>query len=132
MCTEAALNAVQRTYPQIYMTAEKLKVDEHSIAVTARDFMMSLKSIFAFMLMLVDKLLSFLDMIPSSERSSSSGASPLPRHIEPLLSTQLELIKETLKSILPERKRLTVFEEALLEDDSGADGGFERERMMQG
>lgn len=71
-------------------------------------------------------------MIPSSERSSSSGASPLPRHIEPLLSTQLDSIKEALKSILPERKRLTVFEEALLEDDAGADGGFERERMMQG
>lgn len=71
-------------------------------------------------------------MIPSSERSSSSGASPLPRHIQPLLSAQLDLIKESLKSILPERKRLTVFEEALLEDDAGADGGFERERMMQG
>lgn len=76
--------------------------------------------------------LTSLDMIPSSERSSSSGASPLPRHIQPLLSAQLDLIKDALKSILPERKRLTVFEEALLEDDAGADGGFERERMMQG
>lgn len=76
--------------------------------------------------------MTFPDMIPSSERSSSSGASPLPRHIEPLLATQLDSIKESLKSILPERKRLTVFEEALLEDDAGADGGFERERMMQG
>ncbi|RPB10252.1 AAA-domain-containing protein [Morchella conica CCBAS932] len=113
LCTEAALNAVQRTYPQIYMTPEKLKVDAHSIKVLARDFMVSLKN-----------------MVPSSERSSSSGASPLPRHIEPLLSSQLDSIKDALQLILPDRKRLSVFEEALLEDDMGIDGGFEREKMM--
>ena len=71
-------------------------------------------------------------MIPSSERSTASGASPLPKHVEPLLSAQLELIKESLGGILPERKRMTILEEALYEDDVDADGGFERERMMQG
>lgn len=113
LCTEAALNAVQRTYPQIYMTPEKLKVDAQSIKVSAKDFMVSLKN-----------------MVPSSERSSSSGASPLPRHIEPLLSSQLDSIKDALKLILPDRKRLSVFEEALLEDEIDVDGGFEREKMM--
>ena len=57
LCTEAALNAVQRRYPQIYKSNEKLIIHPETINVTAKDFMISVNKI-----------------VPSSERSASSGA----------------------------------------------------------
>ncbi|CUS07282.1 unnamed protein product, partial [Tuber aestivum] len=114
LCTEAALNAVQRTYPQIYMTSDKLALDPTSIHVTARDFMLAMKKV-----------------VPSSQRSSSSGTDPLPPFVEPLLIGPLEQLKKCMEGILPERKRLTVLEEAMYEDDQDSDGGFSRENMMQ-
>lgn len=44
LCTEAALNAVQRRYPQIYSSEDRLLLDPSSIVVGAKDFMMSVKS----------------------------------------------------------------------------------------
>lgn len=44
LCTEAALNAVQRTYPQIYKTNDRLVIKPETIDVTARDFIVSQKS----------------------------------------------------------------------------------------
>ncbi|KAI5801179.1 hypothetical protein EDC01DRAFT_628128 [Geopyxis carbonaria] len=114
LCTEAALNAMQRTYPQIYKSDAKLKVDPTTVNVTAKDFMVSIKK-----------------MIPSSERSSSSGASPLPDHIRPLLSEQFEYIKNCITTILPEVKRLSPLEEAEYEEDGDPEEGFEREMMME-
>ncbi|OAG40399.1 hypothetical protein AYO21_05299 [Fonsecaea monophora] len=113
LCTEAALNAVQRHYPQIYNSNEKLAIDPRKIEVTPKDFMISLKK-----------------MTPSSERSASSGAAPLPPSVAPLLQSQLDQISQLLGEILPQRKRLTALEEAQFEDT--ADGhSFGREKMQQ-
>lgn len=46
LCTEAALNAVQRTYPQIYKTNDRLLIKPEEISVTARDFVISQQSAF--------------------------------------------------------------------------------------
>ena len=97
------------------MTNDKLALDPTSIHVTARDFMLAMKKV-----------------VPSSQRSSSSGTDPLPSFIEPLLIGPLEQLKKCMEGILPERKRLTVLEEAMYEDDQDSDGGFSRENMMQG
>lgn len=105
---------MQRTYPQIYKSDSKLKVDPTLVKVTAKDFMVSIKK-----------------MVPSSERSSSSGAAPLPENVKPLLERQLESIKECIKNILPEVKRLTPLEEAEYEPEGDEDEGFEREMMME-
>jgi len=113
LCTEAALNAVQRRYPQIYSSVEKLKIDPQTIEVTPKDFMISIKK-----------------MTPSSERSTSSGASPLPESVAPLLQKSLEQIKMLLSEVLPQKKNLTALEEAQFEDMY--DGrGFGREKMQQ-
>ena len=113
LCTEAALNAVQRRYPQIYRSNVKLLIDPAKIEVTPKDFMLSVKK-----------------MIPSSERSSSSGAAPLPASVEPLLRTSLKEIKDMVASILPQKKRLTALEEAQFEEPAN-DQGFRREKMQQ-
>jgi len=113
LCTEAALNAVQRRYPQIYKSNEKLLIHPETISVTAKDFMISVKK-----------------MVPSSERSSTSGAAPLPLSIEPLLRRPLGELKDALASILPQKKRLTALEEAEFEDAED-DKGMKAEQMQQ-
>jgi len=114
LCTEAALNAIQRTYPQIYTAPDKLVVDPDKIDIHAADFMISMKR-----------------MIPSSERSASSGAAPLPKAVEPLLRTQFAELVKLLDEILPRKKKITALEEAMFELPDDADQGFGRETMNQ-
>lgn len=114
LCTEAALNAVQRRYPQIYKSNEKLQIDPQSINVSAKDFMISVKN-----------------MVPSSERSASSGAAALPKQIEPLLRHPLDEIEIMVAQNLPQKKRLTALQEAEFED-AEHDQGMKAERIQQG
>lgn len=114
LCTEAALNAMQRTYPQIYSSNDKLKVDANKIKITAKDFMLSVKK-----------------MIPSSERSTSSGAAPLPKLIEPLLRDQLKEIEGIVDGLIPIKKKTTALQEAMYEQYEDEDYGFGRETLQQ-
>ncbi|KKA31156.1 hypothetical protein TD95_005105, partial [Thielaviopsis punctulata] len=114
LCTEAALNSIQRAYPQIYGSKEKLVVDPSKINVHATDFMISIKG-----------------MIPSSERSTSSAATPLPQSIEPLLQDQLATIKSALDASFPRKKKTTALEEAMYEQHEDGDHGFGRENLHQ-
>jgi SpoVK/Ycf46/Vps4 family AAA+-type ATPase len=114
LCTEAALNSFQRTYPQIYSSNEKLVVDVDKIKITAKDFMLSIKK-----------------MIPSSERSTSSGAAPLPKIVEPLLRDQVKEIEGVLDGLIPSKKKTTALQEALYEQYDDADSGFNRETLQQ-
>ncbi|KAI9882865.1 MAG: hypothetical protein M1823_005384 [Watsoniomyces obsoletus] len=114
LCTEAALNAVQRRYPQIYSSNAKLKIDPTSINVSAKDFMIAVKKI-----------------VPSSERSTTSPMAPLPKQVEPLLRKPLAEIETLVGESLPHGKKLTALEEAEFEEDADDDGGFQRERMQQ-
>ncbi|OAA55060.1 aaa family ATPase [Niveomyces insectorum RCEF 264] len=114
LATEAALNAIQRTYPQIYSAPEKLVVDPEKISIHATDFMLSMNR-----------------MIPSSERSAAPAWAPLPKAIAPLLSDQLTKIQELLDDVMPRRKKTTALEEAMFEPLQDADHGFGRENMVQ-
>ena len=114
LCTEAALNSIQRTYPQIYSSNDKLLIDASKIKVNAKDFMISIKQ-----------------MIPSSERSTSSGATPLPKVVEPLLRAPLKEIEKILDGLIPIKKKTTALQEALYEQYDDDDLGFARETMQQ-
>ncbi|CCC12246.1 unnamed protein product [Sordaria macrospora k-hell] len=114
LCTEAALNAIQRTYPQIYTSKEKLVVNPEKINIEASDFMRAIKN-----------------MVPSSERSASSGAMTIPKFIKPLLEKQFEALVAQLDRVLPRPKKTTALEEAMYEPYKDLDGGFEREQMSQ-
>jgi SpoVK/Ycf46/Vps4 family AAA+-type ATPase len=113
LCTEAALNAIQGTYPQIYKSNKKLLVDPAKIKVLAKDFMISVNKI-----------------VPSSARSHTSKVEPLPKSIEPLLRSPLERIAEIIDEILPRRKKLTALEEAEYDDRDDV-GGFERDMLLR-
>lgn len=114
LSTEAALNAIQRTYPQIYQTQERLVVDPTKIDVHASDFMISIKKI-----------------VPSSQRSAATAATPLPRLIEPLLKDQYDAMLKVLDNVMPRTKKVTALEEAMFEQYQDADHGFAREEMHQ-
>ncbi|KAJ3738978.1 P-loop containing nucleoside triphosphate hydrolase protein [Lentinula detonsa] len=43
LCTEAALNAIQRKYPQIYKSNDRLLLKPETISVGLRDFMVAIK-----------------------------------------------------------------------------------------
>ncbi|PLW20174.1 hypothetical protein PCASD_17518 [Puccinia coronata f. sp. avenae] len=111
LCTEAALNAVQRKYPQIYKTSDRLVIDPSSIDVAPRDFTIAQKH-----------------LVPSTSRSTANIASPLPAHLKPLLERSFDQVKEHLDKILPSVKKPNMLEEAEYEDD---EGGFEKEKTMQ-
>ncbi|EKM75062.1 hypothetical protein AGABI1DRAFT_132600 [Agaricus bisporus var. burnettii JB137-S8] len=114
LCTEAALNAVQRRYPQIYKSNERLLLNAETINVQLRDFMISIKK-----------------LVPSSARSSSSAASPLPQQFVPLLGDTLEKVKSAIDKVLPLEKKLSALEEAEFEDEGGEDGALDREMFSQ-
>ncbi|KIW02667.1 uncharacterized protein PV09_06104 [Verruconis gallopava] len=113
LCTEAALNAIQGTYPQIYKSTKKLLVDPSKIKVLAKDFMISVNKI-----------------TPSSARSHTSKVEPLQKSVEPLLRTPLEKISEIIDRILPRRPKLTALQEAEY-DDRDDEKGFERETLQR-
>ncbi|KAF9449012.1 AAA-domain-containing protein [Macrolepiota fuliginosa MF-IS2] len=114
LCTETALNAVQRRYPQIYKSTERLLLKPETINVQLRDFMISIKK-----------------LVPSSARSSSSSATPLPQQFVPLLGDTLEKVKSVISKVLPLEKKLSALEEAEFEDEGGEDGALDREMFSQ-
>lgn len=115
LCTEAALNAIQRRYPQIYQTSDRLELKPETIQVEAKDFMMSVNKV-----------------VPSSARSSGSAAAALPQHLKPLLEESLLSSVRVLERVLPRSPDRNPLEEALWEDDlTDNDNGFGRELTLQ-
>ncbi|KAL7411003.1 hypothetical protein BDY24DRAFT_398331 [Mrakia frigida] len=114
LCTEASLNAIQRRYPQIYKTNDRLLLEPESISVQAKDFMISVKN-----------------LIPSSARATASAAAPLPTQLVPLLADSLSLATKAIDKALPPVKKRNVLEEAEWETDDPNEGSFEKEMMLQ-
>ena len=84
LCTEAALFALRRRYPQIYSSSKKLLLDVNSIEVTAKDFQKAMNTI-----------------VPASQRSVVSPARALLPHIWPLLKRTVTEAVEILKYVFP-------------------------------
>lgn len=114
LCTEAALNSIQRTYPQIYSSQEKLVVDPNKVVVHLTDFSKAKKK-----------------LVPSSQRQGGSEAYPLPRSIEPLLRDQLRGMKLALDTTFPRKKTPTALEDAMFEPYEDEDFGFAREALQE-
>lgn len=97
LCTESALIAIQRAYPQIYATRQRLLVDPSQIQVEPADFMAAIERI-----------------QPSSTRGNEGeGPRPLPERIEPLLRGTFTKVKKQLDSVLPRAPIRSSLEQAL-------------------
>ncbi|RUS81519.1 hypothetical protein EGW08_010726 [Elysia chlorotica] len=84
LCTETAMQALRRRYPQIYLTNEALQLDVSSINVSAKDFYNAIVSI-----------------IPTSQRSVNTPARGLAPRLVPLLEPQLHAVMIKLGDIFP-------------------------------
>ena len=89
LCTEAALFALRRRYPQIYKTSKKLVLDTNEIKISSVDFKNALKSI-----------------TPASNRSNVSPGVALPEHLLPLLGDYVEKATELVMKIFPAGKKI--------------------------
>ncbi|XP_054461492.1 ATPase family AAA domain-containing protein 2-like [Anoplopoma fimbria] len=114
VCTEAALCALRRRYPQIYGTSQKLLLDVSSITVGGCDFVAAMRK-----------------MLPASHRSAATPAKPLSPVVHPLLGAALCRILEALQRLFPhaeqgmKRKRETDLTSGILDDGlmDGEDDG---------
>uniref|UniRef100_A0AAV2MBB2 ATPase family AAA domain-containing protein 2 n=1 Tax=Knipowitschia caucasica TaxID=637954 RepID=A0AAV2MBB2_KNICA len=84
VCSEAALCALRRRYPQIYSSSQKLVLDVNSISITSKDFMTAMSK-----------------MVPAAQRAVASPAKALIPAIRPLLSTALQTIIQTVSKLFP-------------------------------
>ena len=84
LVTEAALRALDRSYPHIYTSTEKLNIDTTELRVTRADFEQSLKK-----------------LVPSSYRWKDAVARSLPEHMLPLFETPFGDISKFLTSAYP-------------------------------
>ncbi|XP_076547755.1 ATPase family AAA domain-containing protein 2 isoform X3 [Osmia lignaria lignaria] len=84
LCTEAVLQGLRRTYPQIYMTSNRLLLDPERVEVKKRDFLQA-SSI----------------LVPSSQRVSPCARRKLEPFMEPLLGPLIEELLSSIKGIFP-------------------------------
>ncbi|KAJ8273122.1 hypothetical protein GJAV_G00097700, partial [Gymnothorax javanicus] len=106
VCTEAALCALRRRYPQIYTSSQKLQLDVSSISMESRDFLAAMRK-----------------SIPAAHRAVTSPARALTPVIQPLLGGTLAGVLGTLRKLFPHAERgflgprKTDLAASILEDD---------------
>ncbi|XP_057689376.1 ATPase family AAA domain-containing protein 2-like isoform X2 [Corythoichthys intestinalis] len=105
VCSEAALCALRRRYPQIYFSSQKLVLDVESIAITAKDFMSAMSK-----------------MVPAAQRAIVSPAKALLPAIRPLLGAALQEILHAVSKLFPHaeqgfKRKRTQDQSCLSEDD---------------
>ncbi|XP_038145602.1 ATPase family AAA domain-containing protein 2-like isoform X1 [Cyprinodon tularosa] len=84
VCSEAALCALRRRYPQIYSSSQKLVLDVNSIVITSRDFKCAMSK-----------------MVPAAQRAVVSPAKALIPAIRPLLNATLQKVLDTVRRVFP-------------------------------
>nr|XP_023422111.1 ATPase family AAA domain-containing protein 2B [Cavia porcellus] len=84
LCTEAALTALRRRYPQIYASSHKLQLDVSSIVLSAQDFYHAMQNI-----------------VPASQRAVMSSGHALSPIIRPLLERSFNSILAVLQKVFP-------------------------------
>ncbi|XP_030577511.1 ATPase family AAA domain-containing protein 2B isoform X2 [Archocentrus centrarchus] len=117
LCTEAALMALRRRYPQIYGSSVKLKLDVASIVLGPGDFSKAMRTI-----------------VPASQRALAPPGRALSPTLRPLLATSFSLVLKALLRVFPhaqctDRDNTHVLggdnhllEEDLYSDDDNEDG----------
>ncbi|XP_035416111.1 ATPase family AAA domain-containing protein 2B isoform X3 [Cygnus atratus] len=84
LCTEAALIALRRRYPQIYVSSQKLQLDVSSVVLSAQDFYHAMQNI-----------------VPASQRAVTSSGHALSPVIRPLLERTFANLLVVLHKVFP-------------------------------
>ncbi|XP_042246942.1 ATPase family AAA domain-containing protein 2B [Thunnus maccoyii] len=115
LCTEAALVALRRRYPQIYGSSVKLKLDVTSIVLGPGDFSKAMRTI-----------------VPASQRALAPPGRALSPTLRPLLASSFSLVLKALLRVFPHAQCTDMdnthggdnqlLEEDLYSDDDNEDG----------
>ncbi|XP_010880476.2 ATPase family AAA domain-containing protein 2B isoform X2 [Esox lucius] len=108
LCTEAALMALRRRYPQIYGSSVKLQLDVSTIVLGPCDFSRALRNI-----------------VPASQRALAPPGRALPPNIRPLLAHTLATVLEVLFRVFPHAE--TQNKESRGDDDNHLEEEFSEE-----
>uniref|UniRef100_A0AAY4AWR2 ATPase family AAA domain-containing protein 2 n=1 Tax=Denticeps clupeoides TaxID=299321 RepID=A0AAY4AWR2_9TELE len=100
LCTEAALAALRRRYPQIYGASQRYKLDVGSIVLGPQDFERALRSI-----------------VPAAQRALAPPGRALPALLQPLLEATLAQVLHSVLRVFPHAEQDFCSEE---ENDTGA------------
>lgn len=84
LCTETALIALKRRYPQIYQSRHKLLLNVEEVQIKLRDFNRAMRKV-----------------VPASQRSINNIARPLCFTVKPLLTVYLTWSIDVINSIFP-------------------------------
>jgi len=95
LCTEAALRALRRRYPQIYESRDKLKIDAMTVNIGISDFYCAMRRI-----------------VPTAQRSMTSPARPLSICVRPLLQQTISRTLKLFERIFPRALALVTGTEA--------------------
>ncbi|XP_054900311.1 ATPase family AAA domain-containing protein 2B isoform X1 [Poeciliopsis prolifica] len=109
LCTEAALMALRRRYPQIYGSSVKLKLDVASIVLGPGDFSKAMRTI-----------------VPASQRALAPPGRALSPTLRPLLGCSFSSVLKTLLRVFPhaqctDRDNLHAGDNQLLGEDFYSD-----------
>ncbi|XP_054474206.1 ATPase family AAA domain-containing protein 2B [Anoplopoma fimbria] len=109
LCTEAALAALRRRYPQIYGSSVKLRLDVTSIVLGPADFSKAIRTI-----------------VPASQRALAPPGRALSPALRPLLASSFSLVLKALLRVFPhaqctDRDNTHGGDNQLLEDDLYSD-----------
>ncbi|CAK6962672.1 ATPase family AAA domain-containing protein 2B [Scomber scombrus] len=115
LCTEAALVALRRRYPQIYGSSVKLKLDVTSIVLGPGDFSKAMRTI-----------------VPASQRALAPPGRALSPTLRPLLASSFSLVLKALLRVFPHAQSTDMdnthggdnhqLEEDLYSDNDNEDG----------
>uniref|UniRef100_A0A8C9UWU0 ATPase family AAA domain-containing protein 2 n=1 Tax=Spermophilus dauricus TaxID=99837 RepID=A0A8C9UWU0_SPEDA len=103
LCTEAALIALRRRYPQIYASSHKLQLDVSSIVLSAQDFYHAMQNI-----------------VPASQRAVMSSGHALSPIIRPLLERSFNNILTVLQKVSPYHQPTSYRPRLLLSGERGS------------
>lgn len=82
LCSESAIRALRRRYPQIYDSQDKLLINVDEVQVKTRDFLAAMKEI-----------------VPASHRSARSHARPIAARLKPVLDDSMSSCISIIRKI---------------------------------
>ncbi len=83
LCSEAALSALKRRYPQVYSSNQKLAINVEKVQVKEEDFYTAMANI-----------------VPSAHRIEGQWMAPLPLRVQPLLQRSLHKIIQDIDRVM--------------------------------
>lgn len=88
LCTEAAIGAFRKKYPQVYTSNDPLLIDVTSVQVKRLDFLEAMSTI-----------------TPAAQRGTLVQSMPLSSIVSPCLQNQLTLIMDSIAGVFPMNKK---------------------------